>query len=378
MKEGRPLPILAAELERQANTKRDYLAYAGEIALRSNGHSEMMLGDAYPVTDIAHSQLADYLEIPKAFYDRLRERTDDLVVRDASGEASQGDPTLFDTVVNTMLASKGAQRRLVRTLDGRARAFLSDSFNVDLDNHDVFVFAAKAMLEAGIGPENVLSAEVTERRLYIKAVSPRLQAEISPENLRTPRGMLKEPQLVQAGFVLTNSETGLGSLRVNMLAFKLQCANGWIREESVWQRHVGRSLESDGDGAVYRSDTRAQDAKLRLMKVRDHIAAALDVGAFQEFAARMQESACVRLEGAPDKCVEATAKRFGLSQSEKDQVLRELIEGADLSLWGLTNAVTATAQKVGSYDRATELEQVGGKFFSLTRGEVRELVAGTR
>lgn len=332
MKEGRPLPLLAAELERQAGAKRDYLAHAGELAVRSNGHSELILGDAYPVTDIAHSQIADYLEIPKAFYDRMRERTGDLVVRTPSGEANAGDPTLFDTVVNTLLSSKGAERRLVRTLDGSARAFLSDSFSVDLDNYDVFRYAARAIEEAGLGPENVLSAEVTERRLYLKVVSPRIRAEISPENLRTPHGMLKEPQIIQAGFVLTNSETGLGSLRVSMLVYRLQCTNGWIKEESLRQRHVGKSLESGDDGSVYRSDTRAQDAKLRLMKVRDHIAAALDAGAFREFAARMQESACVRLEGSPERCVEATARKFGLTQSEKELVLGELVEGADLSL----------------------------------------------
>lgn len=38
---------------------------------------------------------------------------------------------------------------------------------------------------------------------------------------------------------------------------------------------------------------------------------------------------------------------------------RNLIEGGDLSLYGLSNAVTRASQDVVSYDRATTLEGIG-------------------
>ena len=116
------------------------------------------------------------------------------------------------------------------------------------------------------------------------------------------------------------------------------------------------------------------DAKARLLKVRDHISEALDEGHFRNLIERMQETTGIRLEAGAEKCVDTTAKKFGLSQLEKESVLSELIVGADLSLWGLTNAVTAVAQQAESYDRATELEAIGGRFFSLTKPEIRELV----
>ena len=377
MKQGRTITDLADELERQASAKRDFLAFAGELAVRSNGRTELLSpqGASHPVSDTAHAQIAEYLEIPKPFYDRLRGKAEELFVRTPSSDGGENDPALFDAVVNTLLSSKGAQRRLVRTLDGRARAFLSDTFNPDLDNWEVFRMAAVAIEHAGLSAENVVSSDVTESRLYLKVVSPRLSAEISPENLRTPHGMLREPQIVQAGFVLSNSETGLGSLRINQMVFKLICSNGFVREEAFRQRHVGKALDPGDDGSVYRSDTRMADARARLLKVRDHIQEALDESLFRELVGRMQETACIRLEGAADKCVEATARKFGLTQPEKDMVLTELIGGADLSLWGLTNAVTAAAQRVDSYDRASEMEAIGGKFFSLTRPEIRELVS---
>jgi len=245
------------------------------------------------------------------------------------------------------------------------------------DNWDVLRVAARALEESGLGPENVVSCEVTERRLYLKVVSPKLEATVDPSNLTRPHGgfhMLKEPQVVQAGFVLSNSETGLGSLSVQQTVYKLQCTNLWTIEEGYRQRHLGKALEAGDDGALYRSDTRQADAKARLLKIRDHVANALDETRFRALVGRMQETAEVRLEGSVEKIVEVTARKFGLAQGEKEDVLRNLIEGADLSLWGLTNAITATAQASPTYDRGSELEAIGGRFFALPAAEVRELV----
>lgn len=380
MKEGRSLPDLAAELERQLAAKKDVLADAGDLGVRSNGHTDLVLGEAYPLRDVAHGQLAEYLQIPKTFYDRLRGHTDltvPVAPETLAGDDSPDNPAdkpLFDVVVNSLLSDKAGDRRLVRTLDGQARAFLSENFNVDLDNHDVFLMAAKVLNDANLGPEHVVSAEVTEKRLYLKVVSPRLEAVVRPENVRDGHGFLHEPQVVRAGFVLSNSEVGLGSLSVQTLVFKLMCQNGWILEEGFRARHVGRTLETDASGGIYRSDTRLADQKARLLKIRDHVHAALDETRFLELVGKIQQSADVPLTGGIEKTVEVAAKRFALSQGEKESVLRDLIEGADLSLWGLSNAVTATAGRARDYDRATELEAIGGRLVTMPSSEVRELV----
>lgn len=36
-----------------------------------------------------------------------------------------------------------------------------------------------------------------------------------------------------------------------------------------------------------------------------------------------------------------------------------LVQGGDLSKWGLSNAVTRTAEDAADYDRCTELERIG-------------------
>jgi hypothetical protein len=49
--------------------------------------------------------------------------------------------------------------------------------------------------------------------------------------------------------------------------------------------------------------------------------------------------------------------------------MRNLIEGGDLSRWGLVNAVTSTSQDAANYDRATELERIGGQVVELKQAE---------
>jgi hypothetical protein len=383
MTQGRSLPDLTAELHRQAAAKRDFLVPARSIHAATNGHTDIVLdgaiGERFSTNDVAHGQMAEYLSIPKPFYDRLRGASTDLRVpvrddrADTDDSVEPGNTALFDVVVNRLLASKGEDQRLVRTLDGKARAFLSDSFTVDLDNWDVFRMAAKVITEAGLGPDNVVSAEVTDRKLYLKVVSPHLEATVHPGNILPGHGLLREPQVVQAGFVLMNSETGLGSLCVQQVVYKLMCTNLWIKEEACRQRHVGKALEADDAGVVYRSDTRAADARARLLKIRDHVSEALNEERFRALVGRMQETTEITLDGSVERVVDNTARRYGLGFQEKENLLRNLIQGADLSLWGLTNAVTATARSAKSYDRATELEAIGGRMLSLTRGEVHEI-----
>ena len=125
---------------------------------------------------------------------------------------------------------------------------------------------------------------------------------------------------------------------------------------------------------VYKSDTRQAEAKLRLLTMRDHLQATLDEHRFARTLQKMQETADVKLEGSVEKVVEVTARKFGLHEDERTRVLHHLIEGADLSLWGLSNAVTAIAQSAANYDRATEIESIGGRFLTLPAAEVKEIV----
>ena len=71
--------------------------------------------------------------------------------------------------------------------------------------------------------------------------------------------------------------------------------------------------------------------------------------------------------------IEVTGKTYGLNQGEQDDVLTYLIQGGDLSLYGLSNAITRASQNIESYDRATALEAIGWNVATMPATQWKEI-----
>jgi hypothetical protein len=99
----------------------------------------------------------------------------------------------------------------------------------------------------------------------------------------------------------------------------------------------------------------------------------LQEATFQQIVARWRDATQERITRDPVQVVEVTAKRFGLTEPERGSVLRHLVEGGDLSRYGLANALTRASQDVEEYDRATDLERLGGQIIELPRQAWQEL-----
>jgi len=67
----------------------------------------------------------------------------------------------------------------------------------------------------------------------------------------------------------------------------------------------------------------------------------------------------------PAKAIEATAKLFSLTDKESDVAKISWGKLNDYSKWGMMNAITEVANTHDSYDRASELELIGGKIISM-------------
>ncbi len=91
---------------------------------------------------------------------------------------------------------------------------------------------------------------------------------------------------------------------------------------------------------------------------------------------KMREAKQIPLEHDPVQSVEILADKFSLNQNERGDVLRQLFMGRDSSRYGLINAVTAASQIAESYERATELERIGGELLALP--SPRKLLLDTR
>lgn len=349
MKSGRSLVGLATELQRQLGAKKDLLVPSSLIRYSTgeDGESHVTVPEpagaaSYGITELARRQLAEKLKIPYAYFDRMRTE----------------QPELLDRNVNTWLAVD-ADRRMLRTLDGQVRAVLSDRYR-RLDNWDLAEHILP-LLERLPGAR-FESVELTEARMYLKVVTERVQFEVAPGDV------------VQAGVAISNSEVGLGSLSVQPLLYRLVCRNGLIAtDRSLRKTHVGRALDANGDTVLYKDDTIAADDRAFFLKVRDVVESAVSEATFRPLAERMQRTRGIRLTCDPVKTVEVLSARHALNEEERSGVLRSLIEGGELSGFGLVNAVTAYSQQIASYDRATEFEVLGGRLLELAPKEWREL-----
>lgn len=357
MKSGKSLVELAKELERQNAAKKDYLVSTDNLRMQVQPDNTLMLDmhdfktDGEHITmlnvnDIAHSQICTHLGIGSKYYDKMR------------GEY----PKLLAENVNAWF-HKNPQQRMLRTLDGNARAFLSNRY-CRIDNYDI----AEAVLPklSAIPDLKVESCELTDKKMYIKAVNPRLQADV------------KVGDTVQSGVVITNSEVGLGSVTVYPLIYRLVCTNGMIAADSgISRRHVGRIREDDENMSLFRDETLKADDKAFIMKVQDIVSVATDEARFMSVVHKMQQAEDAKItSGNIPGVVELTSRHFKITEEEGKGILRHLIEDNDgLSLYGLANAVTAQSQQVKSYDRATELENTGYQVLTMSPSLWRQINA---
>jgi hypothetical protein len=350
MKNGRSLVSLAQELERQLHSKKDLIVPSTLVrhATDDLGGTRLVVEEGgspvhYGVTPLARRQLADKLKIPYAYFERMRE----------------DQPALLDRNVNTWLQSE-EERRMLRTLDGQVRAVLSDRYR-RLDNFDLAESVLPILQKL---PEvRFESVELTETKMYLKCITPRLKYEMAPGDV------------VQAGVVISNSEVGQGTLSVQPLLFRLVCSNGLIAaDRSLRKTHVGRALGGEDERIqVYQDDTLRADDKAFFLKVRDVVQAAVSEATFRQTAQKMQKTLNIPLVGDPVKTVEVLAQRYTLNDAERAGVLRHLIAEGQLSGYGLVNAVTHYSQEVEDYDRATEFEALGGRLIDLPAHEWKGL-----
>jgi hypothetical protein len=92
------------------------------------------------------------------------------------------------------------------------------------------------------------------------------------------------------------------------------------------------------------------------MKIQDTVRAAVEEARFSQIVGKMQEAKAAQMDTHDvPAVVKLASKEFHIT----DGVLQRLIESNDLTLYGLSNAVTRHSQDVESYDRASELESIG-------------------
>lgn len=199
------------------------------------------------IRQTAHRQLGTYLGIPQKYYELMRTDAPELLAYNANYWFSQKN-----------------ELRTLRTMDGCARAFLSNRYR-RIDNLDI---ASVTLPVIGELPEaRFVSTQITDDFMYIKVVNPRLQADVVPGDV------------VRAGVIISNSETGLGSVTIQPLIYRLVCSNGMVINDAKTRRnHVGRAATSEEDFSIYADGFVAQIKDINAQRAQAGAAASSIIG----------------------------------------------------------------------------------------------------
>ena len=386
MQSGMNIEELLTEVQRQSAAKKDYVAstedsvrmvpmpgFENEVAvvLQKGQTSEVsesvgqavgsnVVSIAQPlerleITEHAHRQIAGRLQIPWKFYFRMLNDHRDIVIDNVN--------KLFEREPGT---------RLLRTLDGKLRAFLSNRYK-RIDNDEVLSACLPPIVKGDI-ETTLLSSNVTDRNLYLKVL-------FTGEEMQQEIGKTRDgtPDIVRPGFVLSNSEIGTGSLNISAFFFRNFCYNGCVFGKTdafqFKRTHLGGALIEGADFEVLSDKSKKLEDEAMLSQVTDVMHAI----ATPEFVNQMGDKLRGLREGEqiahPVPAIELLAKDYGLTQGESDQVLQNLIEDRDYSKWGVVNAVTKVANNSEvDYDRASDLEVLGSKLIDITNMQWKRLV----
>lgn len=350
MKTGKTLVELATELTRIQNSKKDFIVPTSQMHMNDNAQIEFKAGSNTQQIDIntwSGAQIASYTDIPKTYFDRIREE----------------NPILLANNVNhgfkNAVSSSEKEARLVRTIDGKCRGFLSSRYRM-LDAHDLLEATLPTLMENKF---EVLSSEVTDKRLYLKTATQRIQGEV------------KVGDVVQYGVMISTSDVGAGSLKVEPFFYRLSCLNGMIMETKFRKAHLGSNNYEKHVMELLTDDTKKLNDQAFYATVRDYLKATMQEDIFERELNKMRDAANQKITNFDlEKVVELSMKEVGIiGEKSRKGILAALAsgnEGAGLTKWGLVNSFTKAAHDVNiDYDTATELERAGGSILDLTASQ---------
>ncbi len=334
----------------------------------------------YNPTSVFDGQLAEQLDIPGRYLSKLRAGRTDMYDLNVNGMIHGGLAELVEVDGEPVADYVGPANNnpvLFRGFRadggvGVARALLSDRYAFT-DHLDVLTATLEGVRASGV-PIEVLSCDLTDRRMYVKIAAPSVAA-LAPTLLagyRTPFRQGAEPwnneagrahgwltpdeqPVVFAGFIISNSEVGHGAFSITPQVIVKVCRNGLtIKGDAIRAIHMGGKLE---EGIVrWSEDTQRKNLDVIAAKARDAVATFLDVEYVKAAVARLE-----RLSGHPVADAAGTIAHVGKALNYSDEhikgVLDHFVLGGQLTAGGICQAVTSFAQTVPDADAAYALEE---------------------
>jgi len=341
------------EIERQKKAKKDFSGDTRQLSARAvDGTVSLEVNlegkdkEVFSFTKTAREQIAQSIKVPMTLWDRM-----------------ENDPKHRDKLAElvTHFLHEEPMERLVRTLDGKCRSWLSPRYRM-LDNADLFFVSAEEFQK--------VDAEIWEARLHedgyrIYAVQPGISARVN-EDAEGNKFEAGDDEHI-AAVSISNSETGRGKLKVRPATLRKVCWNLNVWDETLSQIHLGRKMEEEG---WISENTQRLEDKLTWSKVRDIVKTAFDPKKFQEVIAKLRGAKTDQIPD-PVKAVEAVVELTDLPERTIDSIRAKFLESKDFTRYGLVQAVTAQVHNNGLSDSEKDaFDDAGAKILAMPMKEV--------
>lgn len=285
-----------------------------------------------PLTDHALQQVCSRAGLPAKF------------AKECLASENTHVRNLVSENLETLLRSGPDNKALVRSVDNKIHAVLSDSYR-RMDSRPLLESFMVASDAAGLVP---VQGTYTDTKVSMRMVLPTIYEPVSNE-------------VMVFGLDWNNSDFGCGTHSVTAFMLRLWCTNTALVEKALRQVHLGKRL----DEMTFSQKTYALDSETQASALNDIVRNALSAERVQQYCDVIKEADANKIEA--HKYLDLMAKRGEILKSEA-KAITEKFNSPDVEMlppgnttWRLSNAISWYAH-AGEHtaDRRMELERTAG------------------
>jgi hypothetical protein len=366
------LAQLVAELERQRTARIDFVADVRHLKVECNGGVMIV-----PLTSQALEWMPEgTMEFNRSAYHQLAGKCNPSIPTRFFDSMMEERPSRLAELINGLHADD-PEKRLVRCLDNKVRAWLSNGYRV-IDNYDV---AFTCLDEAHKKDAQVFEANLSDRTMRIKFTTQQVWDAVNVKQQSGPQGewyaaalgnreligktilgaRISEelpggPGTIHPVVTVLNSETGHGGFHVRIGILMGICFNVATLETVVSRVHLGERLEE----GIFSQEAISAESKAIMLKARDAVRAAFDQDKFRVIVGKAKAAQADVIE-QPSAAVNNIVEAGLVNEEHKEALLEYFLRDYDATRFGLAQAVSRLAQDIEDPDDAGEFESLAGK-----------------
>lgn len=313
--------------------------------------------------------LANKLSVPVAYLRRCLTAQDARTATDHVGGAPvYAAGPIFDQTVNFWLAQVPG-KVLIRAYagdagTGLARAFLSDQF-LTVDNLDMATAVFQGIEEAGV-QATLIGADLTDTGMWMNFRCPDVAVdggEFTRNYTHRPRGghtFLRgaDRPLIEAGFMVRNSEVGAGKAEIVPRLIVQVCTNGLT--QNIDARGAIHLTKRQEQGIVWSNRTNNTRIELIKSEMADAVRHFTTTSYVQTVVDRINQVASVEV-ARPEKAIGHVAKMFTMPEERREALFAAFMTTGMPTVGGIVQAMTDLANEISDAGEAHELESQAEK-----------------